>query len=119
MVGEGITYPSACALEAAQNKATEVSRHLEVLAEDLIIHHQVFCLRAAGDIVEQFPEKENKCKAIVIALCLPNGKCSGVDNYLSGQKSPTVWFPIYRLQGKIFGYLILGIKRLEPELHPG
>ena len=60
MVGGGITYPSACALEAAQNKATEVSRHLEVLAEDLIIHHQVFSLHAAGDIVEQFPEKENK-----------------------------------------------------------
>ena len=52
MVGWGVTYPSACALEAAQNKATEVSRHLEVLAEDLIIHHQVLSLRAAGDILE-------------------------------------------------------------------
>ena len=61
MVGWGITSPSTCALEAAQNKATEVWRHLEVLTKDLIIHHQVFCLRAAGDIVEQVPEKENKC----------------------------------------------------------
>ena len=52
MVGWGVTFPSACALEVAQNKATEVSRHLEVPIKDLNIHHQVFCLCVAGDIVE-------------------------------------------------------------------
>ena len=78
-------------------EATEVAGDLEVLTKDLIAP-QVFSLHAAGDIVEQFPEKENKCKAIVIALCLPTGKCSGVDNNLLGQKSPIVGFPIYQFQ---------------------
>ena len=41
-------------------EATEVAGDLEVLTKDLIIHHQVSSLCAAGDIVEQFPEKENK-----------------------------------------------------------
>ena len=39
-------------------EATEVAGDLEVLTKDLIAP-QVFSLRAAGDIVEQFPEKIN------------------------------------------------------------
>ena len=46
--------------KAARGKATEGLRDLEVLPKDLIVHHQVFSLRAAGDIVEQVPEIENK-----------------------------------------------------------
>ena len=46
--------------KAAQGRATEVLRDLEVLVKDLIVNHQVFSLRAAGDIIDQFPEEENK-----------------------------------------------------------
>ena len=40
-------------------EATEVAGDLEVLTKDLIAP-QVFSLRATGDIVDQFPEEENK-----------------------------------------------------------
>ena len=77
MVGWGVTYPSACALEVAQNKATEVSRHLEVLAEDLIIHYQVFSLRAAGDIVEQFLRKKINLKQLLASYVCVSGNVQG------------------------------------------
>ena len=46
--------------EGSLKKATKVAGDLEVLIEDLIAP-QVFSLRAAGDIIDQFPEEENKC----------------------------------------------------------
>ena len=52
MVGEGITLLACVHWQGGLKKATEVAGHLEVLAKDLIILHQVFSLRAAGDIVK-------------------------------------------------------------------
>ena len=46
--------------QGSPNEATEVQGHLEVLAKDLFILHQVFCLgiRTAEGIVKNFPKKE-------------------------------------------------------------
>ena len=52
VVGEGITLLACVHWQGGLKKATEVAGHLEVLAKDLIILHQVFSLRAAGDIVK-------------------------------------------------------------------
>ena len=50
----GITLLACVHLQGGQNKATEDKGHLEVLAKDLFILHQVFRLRVAVDIVKNF-----------------------------------------------------------------
>ena len=64
-------------LKAAQGKATEGLRDLEVLPKDLIVHHQVFSLRAAGDIVDQFPEKKINVKHLLASYVCVSGNVQG------------------------------------------
>ena len=53
VVGGGQTLPSACVhWQGGLKKATEVAGYLEVLAKDLLILHQVFRVRATGNIVK-------------------------------------------------------------------
>ena len=64
------------------------------------------------------PERKINVKQLLSPYVCPSGNVQGWLKSI-GSKVTNCWFPIYRLQGKIFGYLILGIKRLGPELCPG
>ena len=57
-------------------EATKEEGDLEVVAKDLDVFPQVFPLLAEEDIVENCPEKENKCLAIASCI-LPIGKFRG------------------------------------------
>ena len=57
-------------------EATKEEGDLEVMAKDLDVFPQVFPLLAEEDIVENCPEKENKCLAIALCI-LPIGKFRG------------------------------------------
>ena len=81
-------------------KATKEEGDLEVVAKDLDVFPQVFPLLAEEDIVENCPEKENKC--IAIASCiLPVGKFRGdyfwafslqtFGSYLSSPEGQCIW----------------------------
>ena len=89
--------------QGSLREATEDQGHLEVLAKDLIILHQVFRLRAAEDIVKNCPEKENKYLSNCYRLYLPIGKFRG--GYI-GSKVTKRLVPICRVQGggEIFGH---------------
>ena len=54
LVGGGITLLACIHPQGSLREATEDQGHLEVLAKDLSILHQVFRLRAAVDIVKNF-----------------------------------------------------------------
>ena len=60
----------------AIDEATKEEGDLEVVAKDLDVFPQVFPLLAEEDIVENCPEKENKCLAIASCI-LPNRKIQG------------------------------------------
>ena len=92
--------------QGSLRKATKVHGHLEVLAKDLSILHQVFRLRAMGDIVKNCPEKKNKYLSNCYRLYLPIGKFRG--GYI-GLKVTKRLVPICRVQG---GAKYLAIRQL-------
>ena len=93
--------------QSSLREATEDKGHLEVQAKDLIELHQVFRLCAAGNIVENCPEKENKYLSnCFVYICLSGN--SGVD--IIGLKVTNHLVPICRvLRGKVFGQKALGL----------
>ena len=81
-------------------EATKEEGDLEVVAKDLNMFPQVFPLLAEEDIVENCPEKENKC--IAIASCiLPIREIQGylflglqstnVGSHLSSSEEQCIW----------------------------
>ena len=84
----------------AIDEATKEEGDLEVVAKDLDVFPQVFPLLAEEDIVENCPEKENKCLAIASCI-LPVGKFRGdyfwafslqtFGSYLSSPEGQCIW----------------------------
>ena len=88
--------------QGSQNEATKDKGHLEVLAKDLIILHQVFRLRAAGNIVKNCPERKINIKQLLSSIFAYREMFRG--GYFWAKVTKRL-VPICRVQGgEIFGH---------------